>query len=547
MSKKPKAKKPEAGSANPAYPDAHPTAPGGMSRDALRAELVAKHNYLDIEVDEDSMTWTELIDAVVKGRRDREKEAQAVESGPTEVKRSGGSEWLVLDPGTLAYQFAGHAGAGPSGAERWMNCTKSLGASRAFLETLTPNQQAEFARANPAARQGTTAHAAAEAELSLILGHTSVEERDATLLELSIMPDDGEDYDDEMADHVSVYVDLISEFIDERGEANVLIENRLEAAVWLTGDHEDEYHVITGSGDTVVLPTPKHKSIIVVDYKHGEGLDVDVDSNPQVRIYGLGALSLLVDDEGVLTHDVDEVVYYIVQPRTTGVKVWRESLDDLLTWRDETLAPALTAALFDDESAPAEYKPGDETCQWCPARGTCPALAEQRMQAADELFTVITEAEYIDGPGAFPETHSLDDDMLGRLLTQINGLTQIKDDIKAEVQRRLHRGRSVPGFKLVSYTPARTWVENAHSDLAHWPDLYSNKLLTPKQALTKMGKAIEEGASVKVGDEDVSVEDWLGKYIVAAEPRPIVAPEGDRRKEWGGAAPEALFADESGT
>lgn len=438
---------------------------------------------------------------------------------------------LIKSPDTLDYIFAGHSGAGPSGAERWMNCTKSLGLSRKFLETLTPNQQAEFANSNAAARQGTTAHSAAEAELSLVLGQSTIEERDATLLELSVMPDDGEGYDDDMAEHVSLYVDLIRQFIEERGEENVLIENRLEAAIWLTGDHDGDYHVITGSGDTVVLPTKKDKSIVVVDYKHGDGIDVDVEANPQVRIYGLGALTLLVDEEGNLNTDVDEVVYYIVQPRLGGIKEWRESLDDLLTWRDGVLAPALTAALYDDKSAPAEFSPGDETCQWCPARGTCPALSEQRMAAATELFSVITDAEFEDGPGAFPETSSLDNDLLGRLLEQINGLVKIREDLKEEAQRRLHRGEQVPGFKMVGYTPPRKWSPAAAEELREdFPELFTEKMVTPKQALALVKAEKDEGAL-----------DDLGVYIEEYDPRPIIAPEGDRRKEWTGKAPESMF------
>ena len=48
-------------------------------------------------------------------------------------------------PDTKDFIFDGHMGAGPSGAERWMHCTASLGAARSFLETLSPNQQAQFA------------------------------------------------------------------------------------------------------------------------------------------------------------------------------------------------------------------------------------------------------------------------------------------------------------------------------------------------------------------------------------------------------------------
>lgn len=498
---------------------AHPTAPGGMSEAQLRKELTTKHNYLDAEVDEGAMSWTELIDAVIEGRKAREREDKA------------GPPLLVRDPDTNDYAFNGHAGTGPSSAHRWLYCTKSLGASRRFLETLTPNQQAEFAKSSTAARQGTTAHSAGEAELSAILGHTTVAERDATLLELAVIPEDGESYDDEMAEHVSLYVDLISEFIEERGAENVLLEQKLEAAVWLTGDHEGNYYLVRGSADAVINPTKAHKNLVIVDYKHGEA-DVDVEENDQVRTYALGALGDLTDDDGNLTVDLERITYYIVQPRNGGVKMWEESLDALLDWRDETLAPALTAALYDDESATAEFVPSDKSCQWCPARGACPALSLQRMEAATELFDVITETEFEEGPGAFPETGLMEDAALGRLLEQVNGLMSIQEDLKAEVQRRLHRGAEIPGFKMVSYTPPRKWKEGAKEDLRErFPELFAEKIITPKQALALLQASKEE-----------AVEDVTG-YIETPDPRPVAAPEMDRRKKWTGEAPESMFTE----
>lgn len=438
------------------------------------------------------------------------------------------------NPTNLDYVFDGHAGAGPSGAERWATCTASLGAVRGFLETLTTNQQVEFAKASMAARQGTTAHAAAEAEARVILGESIPEEADATLLELSIMPDtEGEAYNDEMAEYIAEYLDLVRAYVDSRGADNVLIETRLEAVIPLmTVDADGEQHTYTikGSGDCVVLPTEAEPVLIVDDLKYGEGVDVDVDSNPQIRIYAIGALALLMDDEGYLTHDIERIEYHIVQPRLGGIKTWTESVEDLLTWRDEVLSPALTEALGGPKAG-ARFNPGEVQCQWCPFRGACPALAAQRMEAASELFDVITDAEFEDGPGAFPETAEMSDEQIGSLLTQVNGLVKIKDALKEEVQRRLHRGAQVPGFLLVNYTPARKWKAGADEALLNMDAVWQRKLLSPP--------AVE-----KLKDFDYStIEELVDKPDI----RPIVAAEGTNRKAWSGKPPEQMFADESDT
>src|SRR6478736_171416 len=55
-------------------PGAPPTAPGGMSRKALIAELVDKHGYESEGWDE--VSWPTLIDTVIAERLEREAEAE---------------------------------------------------------------------------------------------------------------------------------------------------------------------------------------------------------------------------------------------------------------------------------------------------------------------------------------------------------------------------------------------------------------------------------------------------------------------------------------
>lgn len=541
---------------------AHPTAPGGMSRDALVDELVAKHGWDQAAAG--NLTWVQQIEAVIKERLAREREAGPVVFEMTKMENAGRypeedgddqpqpaaglgapTSLFLGMPDTQDYIFDGHAGAGPSGAERWMNCTASLAASRAFLETLSPNQQAQFAGASTAARQGTTAHAVGEAEALVLLGRMDQSELDMTLMELAIEPDDGEQYDEEMAEYITEYTDLIKMYADTRGPENILIEQRVMAVVPLTDPwDEDSVHEVPGSGDLIVLPTDEEPVLVVGDLKYGDGIHVTVDENPQVRIYALGALALLVDDEGCLTVDIERIDYHIIQPRLGGVSTWSETVEDLLTWRDEVLSPALSLALAGPEGG-ATYAPEPDVCQWCPARGGCAALAEQRMREAADLFDVIVEAEFDDGPGAFPETGSLTDTRLGELYAQITGLTKIKDDLKEEVQRRLHRGGTVPGFQLVSYTPPRKWSETAIEaldpdlvdedviDISTAQKLWARKLLTPTQALLVLKK---DGID---GEAHALVE----SLVDSPEKRPVVAPVGDRRKTWTGVPPEQMFPD----
>jgi len=602
------------------YPDANPTAPGGMSKANLRLELKEKHG---VSMDASrEMSWPDLIQAVIDGRlaRERETKAQAVAevtakrygadvfSGPEEVEidvyeytgpSAGGdiadmfpgddedeeiefagsfdgvtsqpdplpedfddTDEEVFDPealfeemvaaraaeeaanpplflgipGIKDYVFDGHAGAGPSASERWMTCTMSLSASRAFLETLSPNQQRTYAGANTAARQGTTAHAVSEAKANHMLGRIEDEELETTLLELAVTPAEGEDYDDEMDEYTNEYVDLIGQYVDERGAENIRIESRVSASIPLDNLHEGEVYVVHGSADCIGLPTEDHPDLLVADLKYGSGIDVEVEENSQARIYALGALEELTDEDGVLTVDIETVTLVIAQPRLGGIKIWTESLDDLLDWRDDVLSPALTAALY-GENEGATYNPSPKACQFCPARGRCPALAQERMEAAADLFEVIQETEFESGIGSFPETTSMSNEQLGSLLNQISGLVDLLPDLKEEAQRRLHRGEEIPGRWLVNYSPPRRWKpEDPHPALVKKIGGVKVKTLYKPPALMSPAQAEKV-----LGEGYKAIEDLVEK----PDRRPVISTgPADRRSKWEGKPPEAMFDDE---
>lgn len=436
-------------------------------------------------------------------------------------------------PGIKDYVFDGHAGAGPSASERWINCTMSLSASREFLETLSPNQQRTYAGANLAARQGTTAHAVSEAKANHMLGRIDDAELDNALLDLSIVPDEGEAYDDEMDEYTNEYVDLIRQYVDERGAERVLIERRVSAAIPLAELHEGEVYMVHGSADCIGLPTEDTPDLLVADLKYGEGIDVEVEDNTQAMTYALGALDLLTDDEGNLITDVETVTIVIAQPRLGGIKVWKTTLDELFDWRDDVLSPALTRALYGRDEG-ATYEPSKTACQFCPARGRCPALAEQRMHEAIELFDVVQDAEFENGPGAFPETESLDNERLGSLLDQISGLMDLYPDLKEEAQRRLHRGEEIPGRWLVNYSPPRKWKDGAVQKIENSATLASKLILTEPRLLSpaQAEKVLGDGYG------------RISKLVEKPDKRPVMnTGAGDRRSRWEGKPPEAMFPD----
>lgn len=507
-----------------------PTAPGGMSRKALTKELVDEHGYDEAQAK--ALSWPQAIDAVCQQRLAREAEVSAI-TDRIDVRKPEPQPLFIGMPGTRDYIFDGHMGTGPSQAERWIACTASLGAVRSFLETLTTNQQTEFAVSTLAARQGTTAHAVAETQAGVLTGRLTPEEAENTLLELTVNPiEEDEAYSEEMEGYVSEYVDFVRGFVDAGRQ--VLIEHKVTATVELLtvdADGERELHELKGSLDLGVVPTKKHPRLVVGDLKYGKGVEVDVERNPQIRIYAIGLIEELVEELGEFPEWLTDVDYYIIQPRLGGIKHWTESVDDLLNWRDEVLTKALTEALG-GRKAGAVFNPGEVQCQWCPVRGSCPALIEHVMERGTELFDAVTEGE-ISPDGEFLETIDLLDNVtLGRYYEQARALIELHDAMKAEAQRRLYRGQQVPGFHLVNYSPPRQWSDTAEEAIQGLPKkdrdaLYTEPtLVSPTQAEKILGK---------------EVFPKIEHLVVKPEKRPVVAPENDRRSKWDGRPPEAMF------
>lgn len=558
MSKK---KDKKAGSKNPAYPTADPTAPGGMSQKALVAEMVKRHGWKEKKAK--ALKWPEQIDAVVQGRLAEEKKAKKkagkkaapAEAAPVEVAEHDTS-WLkdkattaeeittpaaatVYEPedGTYNYMLSGHSGVGPSASERWLSCTGSLALSREFLETLTPNQMEEFATSEVAARQGTTAHAAAEAKALNSLGRISDEELSATLTHLALAPLNPEEaFDEEMDEYIGEYLNLIDQYTADRGAENVLIEHRVSAPVVLVGAHSEEVYEVKGSADMVALPGDGNE-LVVADLKYGSGVDVGVEANPQARLYGFGVLASLADEDGNIPESLTTITYHIVQPRLGGIKTWSESVEDLIAWINEDVAPALTAALYDEVETPSTFAPSESACQWCPARGMCAALAETRMTEAAEAFDTALDIE-VKHEDAVERVGALSDERLGTLLLQIEGVVKLKDEMKAEAQRRLYRGVEVPGYKLVSYTPPRSWKDNEE---AIKRIKFMRKIdKEQKDALMKPPALVTPTQAEKILGEDY---EHIVNLIDVPDKRPVAARENDRRKTWDGRAPEEMFPE----
>lgn len=239
-----------------------------------------------------------------------------------------------------------HALLSASSSKRWLNCTLSARLEEQFTRD-TGSVYAE---------EGTAAHALAEHKLKRLLKRRS--KRPVS------------DYDcDEMEECTDEYVSYAMEQI-ELARQNckdpiVLIEQHL--------DYSDYVPEGFGTGDLVIVADG---TLTVIDLKYGKGVAVEAEWNPQMMLYGLGALELFD-----AIYDIDMVRMTIYQPRLESVSTWEISVSDLMDWVETELKPKAQLAI----NGEGEFRCGS-WCRFCKAKNTCRARAEEYLRLAQMEF-----------------------------------------------------------------------------------------------------------------------------------------------------------------
>ena len=134
-------------------------------------------------------------------------------------------------------------------------------------------------------------------------------------------------YNAEMEDCATGYACFIMELLEEAkqtcSDPVVLIEQRVDFSRWV----EQGF----GTSDAILI---SDGTMHIIDYKHGIGILVSAEDNPQMKCYALGALELFDD-----IYNIDTVSMTIYQPRRQNISTCEVSKDDLYQLADEVLKP----------------------------------------------------------------------------------------------------------------------------------------------------------------------------------------------------------------
>lgn len=309
-----------------------------------------------------------------------------------------------------------HSNLGASSAYRWMNCPGSV----QLIESLPFKPQSSVY-----AQEGTNAHKLAELCLANRvepMDFIGVEEVNSETGEVSIVSED-------MAQAVQIYTDYIRNRINLGGDLTIEVKFDLS-------------HIFAGMFGTsdAVLNFDFLGELEVVDYKHGAGIAIDPEENPQLKYYALGAVSTLnVNPE-------TKVRLTIVQPRTMGapIKTWITSVSDLLDFSDQ-LKEAATKTK--EKNAPLAV--GD-WCKFCNASPICPQMKKRSLEIARAAFD--DKKQII-----LPQVNSLRVPELKEILDFSDILSKWLESVNGYALELADRGTRILGYKLVAKRAHRKW------------------------------------------------------------------------------------------
>jgi len=246
---------------------------------------------------------------------------------------------------------------------------------------------------------------------------------------------EGSTVTDEMAEAVQIYLDTIQEIYGDGHSKLLFVEQRFDLS-WL-------FPGMFGTNDCCVIDVAT-RTLYVLDYKHGAGVPVEVETNAQLLYYGLGAL-----------HDapceIRKVVIIVVQPRAPhGDGPVRQAdmlSNSLRAWGTDVLLPAAMAT--QKEGAPLH---AGKHCRFCKVLATCGEAARDVQEKAGCAF------------GGTPvNPQSLSPEELSIRLHAAEIIGAWSKAVQAHAQHVAETGGAIPGFKLVPKRSIRKWVNEAQA------------------------------------------------------------------------------------
>ena len=391
-----------------------------------------------------------------------------------------------------------HAILSPSAAHRWLHCTPAPRVEAEFPETTS-----EYAE------EGRLAHSVCELAAKKKFTVMNNRTYNSRLKKLKADPK----WNDEMLSTAATYVEHLTEHA-------MRFEHAPYVALEVQVDITDYAPEAFGTCDCVMIGGDE---LIITDYKHGKGVPVSAQDNPQMLLYALGALKLYRPIYGDM---IRRVSTYIDQPRLGSYDGASMTVEELLAW-GESIKPKAAAAFM----GTGEFAPG-EWCRFCRAKAKCRARANQNTALEDFKDciplgrSIPMQAEY-DATG-FKPSNCLTDEEIGALLVRAEGLVAWYNDLKEYALAACLNGKTIPGWKAVEGRSTRAWTDQDAALEALMAGGVEEAIIYDRvpKTLAQLEKVI---GKQRFGE-------LVGGMITKSPGKPALAAESDKRPAYNGAA-----------
>lgn len=404
-----------------------------------------------------------------------------------------------------------HALLSASSAARWLVCT----AAPRFEEGL-PESTSGYAE------EGRLAHAIAE--LKVLKKFTIMTNRayNSRLNKLKKEPH----YDPEMDKTTDLYLEhLLEQAMTYNSSPTVAAEVKVDFADYVPEGFGTCDCVMIG-GDT----------LCITDYKHGKGVPVSAEGNPQMRLYALGALKRYAP---IFGDAIKKIRMSIDQPRLDSYTTETITVEELRAWGD-SIKPIASKAF----SGFGEFVPGDH-CRFCRGKAQCRARADT-CTALEDFAGCVPEgsitpeqkqsrndaaASGMNPPGL------LTDEEIGDLLFRGRVLVQWYKDLEEYATTALLAGKSIPGWKLVAGRSVRVFADPDAAIKAVIDAGYDEALVYDRKPKTL------SQLEMLMGKKDFAEK--LGHYVIKPPGKPALAEASDKREAYNSAAADFAGAVET--
>lgn len=375
-----------------------------------------------------------------------------------------------------------HSLLSASSAHRWLECTPSARA------TYTEENECSVY-----AQEGTAAHELAEIKLSGRFGKITISETAERIEAFKVDPRYAPYYNAEFEEYVDEFVEYVCQQTEGLENYHIFFEFRVDFS-----------HIVPQGFGTADVILVTNDWIQVIDLKFGQGVPVSAQDNPQLRLYGIGAVNLFP-----LSTTVKLTIH---QPRLLSCDTEIITKSQLIDWGVHHVKPRAELAIKGE----GKYSASEDACRWCKLRGKCKVRADNQLAIARQEFMAPDS-----GP---PVPQSLTEEQIANILEIGPLFNEWLNDVTAYAMGQLLQGVKIPGYKLVQGRSNRIMTdENKIADILKGVGLTDEMIYKPRQM--NGISALEKIVGPKMFGE------LCKDYLIKPQGKLTLAPETDRRPE----------------